>query len=488
MSEKMKYSIFRAQEQKTERFFNKEPKPIFRNEFDRDRDRILYSKEFRRLSGKTQVFVAGFDDNLRTRLTHTIEVAQIARTISKKLELQDSLVEAISLGHDVGHTPFGHSGERCLNFIMNSCHILKQFHQAEGELERLAATPMGFKHNLQSIRVVCDLERIDPAYTGLNLTNYTLWGIAHHSKTQYKKCDYYNEEDKYCLYLREHQRCATEGELFVSFYDQYLEQLPSSHWTIEAIIVAWADEIAQRHHDTEDGYLSGVLTRNQIEEIFYDCFRPILKKEDKKSFETLTNSSEEMFISSLSRFIVNFYVSTFIRTTLASLEEIAKKFGVKDEDAWKSFRDQEDSYERVSPYIGFSKEFIECDKKFQKVLYSRIIHSHEAQLMDGKSSYIIRSLFSAYLENPQQLPSKTVLNFMHNLQHEDLLKKIEGYDLIKKVGYAREELSSLHATRHGSQYNNALMRTICDYIAGMTDDFALDCFDALFSSRKMKNW
>ena len=163
------FLFLRAEPEFANRSFSKEAEDLIRTKFDRDRDRILFSKEYRRLQGKTQVFITGFDDHIRNRLTHTIEVAQISQTISKYFGFNDTLAEAISLGHDVGHTPFGHVGERVLNFLTNNCDKFKDF---------LINKPhsKGFKHNWQGLKVVSTLEKINPNYKGLNLTDYTLWG------------------------------------------------------------------------------------------------------------------------------------------------------------------------------------------------------------------------------------------------------------------------------------------------------------------------
>lgn len=139
----------------------------YRSEFDRDRDRILYSTAFRRLSGKTQVFLAGYDAHVRTRLTHTLEVVQIAATIALKVKLDTTLCQAIALGHDIGHSPFGHIGEEVLNQIMNNCEIITKYGF------KLDDNLKGFKHNLQSLRVVNQLERYQKNYSGLNLTYFT---------------------------------------------------------------------------------------------------------------------------------------------------------------------------------------------------------------------------------------------------------------------------------------------------------------------------
>jgi len=162
---------------------HKEISTKYRNNFQKDRDRILYSKSFRRLSGKTQVFLAGQNDHLRTRLTHSLEVNQISKTISNALNFNLDLTEAIALGHDIGHTPFGHVGERTLNYIMNGCEIIKDFNND------LDIQKKGFKHNVQALRILNELERKNENYNGLNLTNYTLWGIVNHTGKGNKDCN-----------------------------------------------------------------------------------------------------------------------------------------------------------------------------------------------------------------------------------------------------------------------------------------------------------
>jgi len=159
----MRFAWVKADEKNAIRFFN-ENKHSIRTKFERDRDRILYSKAFRRLSGKTQIFISGYDDHARTRLIHTLEVAQIAKTIGKNLGLDLDLIEAIAIGHDIGHTPFGHAGERALNLIMNNCETLNKFGV------KLKDSDKGFKHNFQGVRQVVDIESISNNYKGLNLT------------------------------------------------------------------------------------------------------------------------------------------------------------------------------------------------------------------------------------------------------------------------------------------------------------------------------
>jgi len=190
-----------------------EPRSKYRSEFLRDRDRILYSLEFRRLDGKTQVVLPFANDHIRNRLTHTLQVAQISDVIAKYFGLNTDLTQAIALGHDLGHTPFGHVGERTLNFIMNNCESYFI------DRTMLPASERGFKHNLQGIRVCCDLERIYPTIKGLNLTNFTLWGIKNHSSTKWRECPYYSDEK--CHYKLIPRLCSKKGALETSFYDRY---------------------------------------------------------------------------------------------------------------------------------------------------------------------------------------------------------------------------------------------------------------------------
>ena len=222
----------------------------YRNMFQRDKDRILYSRAFRRLKGKTQVFLAGFDDHMRDRLTHTLEVAQLAKTISSSLGLDEDLTEAIALGHDIGHTPFGHVGERTLNEIMSGKVNIKNFNMCSSEQK-------GFKHNWQSLRVLEELEKDE----GLNLTNYTLWGILNHSSLKMRGYD---------------KRPQFYSEKYSKLIDNSNE-----NWTIEALIVRVADEIAQRHHDIEDGLFAKIIGKDEVLNLFKETFKDKISTDNK---------------------------------------------------------------------------------------------------------------------------------------------------------------------------------------------------------------
>ena len=261
------------------RYSKEEDEQKYRNPFAKDRDRILYSRAFRRLSGKTQVFLSSNIDDVRTRLTHTLEVNQIAVTIATALNLNTELTEAIALGHDVGHTPFGHVGERTLNRIMNGCDDI-------GDISA-CSTLQGFKHNLQSLRVLCDLEDgNDCMGRGLNLSKYTLWGIVNHSSLDPRTCKLM--DDGLCYEKHRPSTCIRNGQLSCSFYDKYIENIGwNKYWSFEGLIVAQADEIAQRHHDIEDSLNYNIIKIQMIVELITKYKDLFISPEDDENYISL---------------------------------------------------------------------------------------------------------------------------------------------------------------------------------------------------------
>jgi dGTPase len=381
MGSKDKFEIFRAIDGIAKRNDEKEPEHKFRSKFERDRDRILYSKAFRRLSGKTQIFVTGHEDHIRTRLTHTLEVSQIATTIASYFGLDIALTEAISLGHDIGHTPFGHEGERILNFIMNGCEEIKEFNN------NIPVEEKGFKHNWQSLRVLTQLEKKSELYNGLNLTNYTLWGILNHSKLEWEEC---------------------ENKLKVNFYrknsndfiNKIINNENNKSWTFEGLIVRQADEIAQRHHDSEDGIIANLIDKKELINKFIEYFSKtkIYKEGEKykKLIEELNENidKEEYYLPILSRLIVDFLAMNLISNTKENFKHLLDKYNIKTE---KDFYDNKlkiyNNKEDIFKIVDFNKNFSEREKDFKKYLKNRILNSFKAQSMDGKSNYIIKSLF-----------------------------------------------------------------------------------------------
>lgn len=420
-----------------------------RTEFMRDRDRILYSEPFRRLAGKTQVYSVGNSDHMRTRLTHTLEVSQIARTIAAALNLNCDLTEAIALGHDIGHTPFGHVGERTLHSIMTP----HSGHYIEGcpfdTQPMLYEEHYGFKHNLHSVKV---------AYSsGLNLTNYTLYGIQVHSKLKYSK---------------EHSDFFELG-----FYQKYQEQLKTPDgndaWSLEAYVVAMADEIAQRHHDLEDAILGKIITQNEVNSII------------KKYFENLPHElanplDNKTYIKKLSSFIVNHLVEQLIQSSKRKILNFQGE-GATEDDCQKLLA-KSFSRTQLSDLISYDQEFKEKEKKFAKEISTRVLSSYDIQISDAKGAYIVRKLFKALYDTPQQLPDNSIISYLlrtgkynenGGITHLNELCQKRG------IGYIRKEFGEQYKSNNPSD-NILLMRVICDHIAGMTDRYAIKTYRNLY--------
>lgn len=447
----------------------------YRDEFVRDRDRILYSKEFRRLNGKTQVFISSFGDYTRNRLTHSLEVAQIAKTIAKALNLNEDLTEAIALGHDVGHAPFGHAGERTLNYIMNGCLDCYGYNSMLGIEER------GFKHNLQSIRVVCDLEEgyEKEKGNGLKLCNYTLWGMMNHSTLEYEKeCEYYRCSE--CHYKNSKKQC---NKLIVGFYNKYRRMLnDETDWSLEGVIVSVADEIAQRHHDIEDGIFAGLIDASDL------CIKLRKEKlisEDKKRelINICKNNLQTEVIQSISEVIVDSYVKKYLNFIWKQTKLFVESYTSKKEDDYNKIR--KDFYHQIiSKYnkpiikcLGISGELKEKDLEISEYIQYRVHKSDVTQNMDGKARFVIIKLLKAYLTNPQQLPDKTIISIVKEMRPKFNTK--DKY-IIQK-GKARSELGDLMKDSD-SKFDHILLRKIVDFIAGMTDDYALSQYKKLYGS------
>jgi dGTPase len=449
-----------------------EGKSMFRSDFQRDRDRILYSKSFRRLSGKTQVFLTRTNDHVRNRLTHSLEVNQIACTTAKMLGLNSELTEAIALGHDIGHTPFGHVGERTLNLIMNNCVNL-----VYPGLE-LLQPERGFKHNLQGVRIFSDLHRIYPTLKGTNLTNFTLYGIAHHSSVKCKKCDHYSLAEGKC-YRRHRVTCKREGELLLGFYDQYYalmniaaEAIPA--WSFEAYVVAFADEIAQRHHDVEDAFLMNILAQKDIVNKIKECFGHLIDQVSSRKLDSIA-SEKDFFLPLISQFIVHTYNTELIKAARVNLVKFADDVQIaKRTDFIHDFPAYSADY--VKKIIAYRPEFAAADKCFQGFLRNTILNSHRAQRMDGKGSYLLERIFKAYFTNPRQLHDSTILSVFNMLDGTKLtLNTVEK----PKLGEFRKDIASA-SQRSDIGFEKILARAICDHIAGMTDNFLMEEYKRLY--------
>lgn len=412
-----------------------------RGEFSKDRDRILYAKSFLRLRGKTQVFMLQYNDYIRTRMTHTLEVNQIAKTIALALGQNVELVEAIALGHDVGHTPFGHIGERTLKKL----------------LEADESTPdaqKGFKHNLQALRLLCLLEKgADyPETSGLNLTKYTLWGISHHSSIKRRL-----EDERGNPFAPD--TIVTENP----FYDDYLNAI-KDYWSFEGYIVALADEIAQRHHDIEDSIRFGVVNRKTIVEKLAS-FRPLFSVADRRTFEKLENGIETLddpvFSAVYSRLVVNIYVVDAVNNSKNNLRNLSRQYHINSHDDFTNTRANIPELEH-SNIISFSDRLTRLDSSFQRFLMDSVLSSFPAQAMDGKGVYIINKLYSAFANNPSQLPDTALRSFCQQVG----------------VDFSRSRVKELIADNL-----SILHRCIVDYIGGMTDRFAYEEYDRLYGTK-----
>jgi len=350
-----------------------EPPAGSRSEFQRDRDRIIHSTAFRRLEYKTQVFLNHEGDLFRTRLTHSIEVAQIGRTLARSLGLNEDLVEATALAHDLGHTPFGHVGQD----VLNEC--MKDFG--------------GFEHNLQSLRVVDELEEHYGAFDGLNLTFETREGIL-----------------KHCSVTNARQL----GELGRRFLDR-------SQPSLEAQLTNLADEIAYNNHDIDDGLRSGLLTMAQMEEVeLFARHRRIVETQypglpgRRALYETI-------------RLMITAMTADLVETSRALIAEAAPQ----------SIDDV-----RVSPpLIRFSAEMRAETTALKRFLYANLYRHFQVNRMRVKASRIVRELFEAFLQDPVLLPNDY---------------QVEG-DPMRQA------------------------RKIADYIAGMTDRYAIREHRRIFS-------
>lgn len=343
----------------------------FRMVFQRDRDRIIHSSAFRRLEYKTQVFVNHEGDYYRTRLTHTMEAAQVTRTLARALGLNEDLAETVALAHDLGHTPFGHAGERTLDRLMEQYG--------------------GFDHNSQSLRIVEVLEERYPRFRGLNLSWEVREGIVKHS-TRYDR-------------------------------PQVLEYDASLAPCLEAQIVDFADEVAYNAHDVDDGLKSGMLDPDDLATvpIWVDAMQEVSQHAPKASLSILHYQAV--------RTLIDWMVSDLTETLLSRLRDD----GI----------DTLDGVRAVKPrLVDFSPAMTARHRELKTFLYDRLYTHHRVTRMTQKADRIMSALFEVYMTEPRQLPP--------------------------------------HVLRRTVEEDETVARVIADYIAGMTDRFALEEFKKLF--------
>lgn len=350
-----------------------ESKSSHRSPFQRDRDRLVHSKAFRRLGYKTQVFVNSEGDNYRTRLTHSLEVSQISRSIAGALGLNQEYTEALALAHDLGHTPFGHAGQEALNLLMKDYG--------------------GFEHNCQSLRIIMLLENRYIDHPGLNLTRSTLKGIMKHGCTPL--CPV--KDDRLC--------------------QERNEQGPS----LEAALVDQCDRLAYLHHDLEDGMDSGYLHYEDLQEL--DIWKKYYRQSEDRYGSRFTRARIPLQIRTVVRDMMNDHIEDLIQNIKTNIEKHRPE----------TLQNIYELREKGIRIILFSESISRDLKELESYLTGRLYRNPGVIKMSRRGARIIETLFHEYLQTPEMMPA-----------HVQERKEEEG-----------------------------LERTVCDYIAGMTDRYAL---------------
>ncbi len=365
-----------------------EPPAPTRSDFQRDRDRVIHCSAFRRLVYKTQVFLNHEGDLFRTRLTHSLEVAQLGRSIARSLGLHEDLVEAIALSHDLGHTPFGHAGQDALNDCM--------------------ADYGGFEHNLQSLRIVDRLEERYPDFDGLNLTFETREGILKHCA------------NRNALLIEAEEPAYADGGGGVG--RRFLDR---SQPSLEAQLCNLADEIAYNAHDIDDGVRSGLITVEQLESV--PLFQQYLVQTRTRHPHLCDAAQDRRLLYETIRQMLSAQVYDVIDATTAQLQAVAPG-DVRDVRA-------------APPLVQFSEPMRRASVELKQFLLRNLYRHPQVMATTNQARRIVRELFAAYMESPQSMQP--------------------GF--VARSEAARDDLDELQSRA----------RVVADFIAGMTDRFAV---------------
>ena len=358
-----------------------EPESHTRSVFQRDRDRIIHSAAFRRLQHKTQVFVHHEGDHYRSRLTHSLEVAQIARSVARELGLEEDLAEALALAHDLGHPPFGHAGEDALNAVM--------------------ADFGGFDHNAQALRILTYLEKRYAEFDGLNLTWESLEGIAKHNGP-----------------------VAPPFPAALAEYNEHQDLDLGTYAGPEAQVAALADDIAYNNHDIDDGVRAGLFTLDALADV--PLVGPVLAHVRDK-YPALPQSQ---LVFETVRRVINLMVSDMVAQTRRNVSK-ATPLSV------------EDVRRLGSPLAAFSGDLLAQEKELRAFLVNNMYRHDRVNKMSQQGKQIVTDLFRFYLDNPAQLPD------------------------------------DWRPENDEAQDQQKLARGIADFVAGMTDRYAIDSYESL---------
>lgn len=347
------------------RLHNENRKPGYRTDFARDRDRIIHSKSFRRLKGKTQVFHFGFDDHVRNRLTHTLEVSQIGRSIANALYVNEELVEVICLSHDLGHPPFGHIGEDALN------HCLKEYD--------------GYNHNIQSIKSVTKIEHTYPGFVGLNLSKPVIDGMLKHDGKMSQKI----LNNKYI-------------QKIVKDYDININNFGS----IESQIAGMSDQIAYNHHDLDDGFRSGIITLEQfVDELEYA----------KKIYDNIKSNHPNINKDILTHELIRTSITNFIIDGVEHTKSIIQKNNISNISDVYGYNDW---------VVNLSDNMIENSKQIYDFLFKNLYRCDTLMKeRDECFDYVVK-LFEYYKNNYDSIE---VLKETHTISDMDLSYKVADY-------------------------------------------------------------
>ncbi len=385
-------AIFASDPQKTRGRAHDEAPSATRTCFQRDRDRIIHSSAFRRLKQKTQVFVAHEGDFYRTRLTHSLEVAQIARSVARTLGLDEDLAEALALSHDIGHPPFGHAGEDELDACMEAFN--------------------GFDHNAQTLRVVTRLEKRYPTFDGLNLSWETLEGLVKHNGPV----------------LTDGKSIDTLPQAFLDY--PQLESLELHTFAgPEAQVAALADDIAYNNHDIDDGIAAGLFTVDQICEVplVGDVFKAV-----RKEYAYLDS---KLIVAEAVRRLIGIWVEDLVKETKRRLKK-------HDPQSAQDIRELDE------PVVAFSKKLDEKQRVLRVFLYEHMYKHYKVNRMRSQARRILKDLFELFNVEPNTLPPPW-----------------------------RQDAEQTSGDRRA--------RIVCDYIAGMTDNYAIEEHRRLFNLDSM---